>query len=181
MASPPGPFNSFLAPTSAGAAQRAVLLLDDEAATERLAAEIAAVCRAGDVIHLIGDLGAGKTALARGLIRSLAGDPRLEVPSPTFTLVQTYPAPAFDIWHFDLYRTRDPEEVRELGLDDSMDGLALIEWPERLGPHTPRLRLDIALSFGDSGGSDPITGPSARIAHLEDHHDWSRRLRADWS
>ena len=88
------------------------------------------------VTVLTGYLGAGKTTLARGLIRHMTG-PETEAPSPTFTLVQTYETPAFPIWHFDLYRLEHPGEARELGMEEAVDGLALIEWPERLGRDLP--------------------------------------------
>jgi len=120
-------------------------------------------------LELRGDLGAGKTTLARALIRALAG-PGTEAPSPTFTLVQTYATPGLPIWHFDLYRLEDPGEARELGLEEAVDGLALIEWPERLGRDLPRMRLEVRLSFDGSG----------RIARLVDHDDWSTRLDGDW-
>jgi len=145
------------------------IALPDEAATTALGARLGAVARAGDVIALEGDLGAGKTTLARGLIRSQLG-PETEAPSPTFTLVQTYPGPRFPIWHFDLYRLENPGEARELGLEEAVDGLALIEWPERLGGDLPRMRLEVRLSFEGSG----------RIARLVDYDDWSTRLDGDW-
>ena len=112
-----------------------VLTLDlpDDAATAALGARIGEAARPGDVVALMGDLGAGKTTLARGLIRRLAGA-NTEAPSPTFTLVQSYAAPDFAIWHFDLYRLKDALEARELGMEEAVDGLAVIEWPERLGP-----------------------------------------------
>jgi tRNA threonylcarbamoyladenosine biosynthesis protein TsaE len=143
--------------------------LPDEAATAALGARIGAAARAGDVVALMGDLGAGKTSLARGLIQHLAG-PDTEAPSPTFTLVQTYFTPAFPIWHFDLYRLNERGEARELGLEETVDGLALIEWPERLGRDLPLARLEVRLSFSDSG----------RIARLVDLHDWSTRIDGDW-
>lgn len=145
------------------------LKLADDAATAALGARIGAAARAGDVVALYGDLGAGKTTLARSLIRHLVG-PETEAPSPTFTLVQTYSAPAFPIWHFDLYRLEHPGEARELGLEEAVDGLALIEWPERLGGYLPAQRLEIRLSFEGSG----------RIARLVDFDDWSTRIDGDW-
>lgn len=145
------------------------IALADEAATAALGGWLGAVARAGDVIALEGDLGAGKTTLARGLIRSQLG-PETEAPSPTFTLVQTYPGPRFPIWHFDLYRLENPGEARELGLEEAVDGLALIEWPERLGRYLPSARLEVRLSLGGSG----------RIARLVDFDDWSTRLDGDW-
>lgn len=145
------------------------LKLADDAATAALGARVGAAARAGDVVALYGDLGAGKTTLARSLIRHLVG-PETEAPSPTFTLVQTYSAPAFPIWHFDLYRLEHPGEARELGLEEAVDGLALIEWPERLGGYLPAQRLEIRLSFEGSG----------RIARLVDFDDWSTRIDGDW-
>jgi len=148
-----------------------VLALDlaDETATAALGARIGAVARVGDVVALMGDLGAGKTTLARGLIRSLMGQ-ATEAPSPTFTLVQTYAAPGLAVWHFDLYRLNDPREARELGLEEAVDGLALIEWPERLGRDLPLARLEVRLSFAGQG----------RIARLVDLADWSTRIDGDW-
>jgi tRNA threonylcarbamoyladenosine biosynthesis protein TsaE len=148
-----------------------VLTLDlaDDDATAALGARIGAVAHVGDVVALMGDLGAGKTTLARGLIRSLMGE-ATEAPSPTFTLVQTYAAPGLPIWHFDLYRLNDPREARELGLEEAVDGLALIEWPERLGRDLPLARLEVRLSFAGQG----------RIARLVDLADWSARIDGDW-
>jgi tRNA threonylcarbamoyladenosine biosynthesis protein TsaE len=153
-----------------------VLTLDlpDDAATAALGARLAQTVRPGDVIALYGDLGAGKTTLARGLIRALMG-PATEAPSPTFTLVQTYQAPHFPIWHFDLYRLEDPGEARELGIEEAVDGLALIEWPERLGRDLPIARLEVRLSFGA-----PERIGTGRNARLEDLDDWSRRIDGDW-
>src|SRR5690349_37643 len=108
------------------------LFLADERATVRLGQDLAAAIRAGDVLALRGDLGAGKTTLARALIRALASDPLLDVPSPTFTLVQSYDTP-IPLRHFDLYRLGAPEEFDELGFDalDSEAAVTLVEWPER--------------------------------------------------
>lgn len=145
------------------------LNLADDAATAALGARLGAVARAGDVVALFGDLGAGKTTLARALIRHLTG-PETDAPSPTFTLVQTYTAPDFPIWHFDLYRLEHPGEARELGLEEAVDGLALIEWPERLGSYLPAQRLEVRLSFDGAG----------RIARLVDCDDWSTRFDGDW-
>lgn len=143
------------------------LTLPDEAATRALARRLAAAARAGDVIALRGDLGAGKTAFARAFVRARLDDPAEEVPSPTFTLVQTYDDPACDagLWHFDLYRLERPEDALELDLEDAFaDGLSLIEWPERLGGYLPRRRLDLTLTIQPDGRtrSAVLAGP----AHL---------------
>jgi len=143
--------------------------LADEAETAALGARLGRAARAGDVIALVGELGAGKTTLARGLIRELAGA-ETEAPSPTFTLVQAYASPRFAIWHFDLYRLNEPAEARELGLEEAVDGLAVIEWPERLGRDLPHARLEVRLSFAGNG----------RIARLVDHADWSTRIDGEW-
>ncbi len=106
--------------------------------TEKLAQELAVKLSAGDVVLLSGDLGAGKTVFARALIRALSNDPHLDVPSPTFTLAQTYDTPRGTIWHFDLYRIEDEEEIYELGWEDALsEGIVLVEWPERLGSLAP--------------------------------------------
>lgn len=117
-----------------------------EAATAAFSAEVATRLRPGDVVLLEGDLGAGKTAFTRALIRSMAGQPEANVPSPTFTLVQTYDTATATIWHFDLYRLKDPDEIFELGWEDARSGgISIIEWPERLGPYLPKHALTISL------------------------------------
>jgi tRNA threonylcarbamoyl adenosine modification protein YjeE len=122
--------------------------VSDEAGTRRLAGDLAAIVAPGDVIALHGDLGVGKSAFARALIRALAGEPDLEVPSPTFTLVQTYATPRLVVGHFDLYRLSDPDELLEIGFDDALDtALTLIEWPDRAGDRLPEDRLDIEIGM----------------------------------
>ena len=122
----------------------------DEAATASLAADIAALVKPGDLITLSGDLGTGKTTFARALIRNLVGDPDLEVPSPTFTLIQVYDShardtPRFPIVHADLFRIKDPSELAELGWEEASEGaLVIVEWPERAGGGLAGDRLDIA-------------------------------------
>ena len=142
---------------------REVLLRAPEA-SEALGAAVGRALRSGDAVCLWGPLGAGKTTLARGLIRQLAGDQ--DIPSPTFTLVQAYAGADFPIAHFDLYRIERPQELEELGLDDALDqGVALIEWPERLGARLPPDRLDIRLDIQGEG----------RRARLEPHGWWHGR------
>jgi tRNA threonylcarbamoyladenosine biosynthesis protein TsaE len=127
----------------------AVISLPDPADTEAFGAALAERLRPGDVVALFGDLGAGKTTLSRGVLHGLgfAG----EVASPTFPIVQTYDPPdvRLPLWHVDLYRIEDPEELEELALDEARgEGALLIEWPERLGsalwPDSLRLHLSIA-------------------------------------
>lgn len=128
----------------------AVVNLPDLAATEALAARLAPRLKAGDALLLRGDLGAGKTAFARALVRALGigGD----VPSPTFTLVQTYDGPHFPIAHFDLYRLKTPEEIEEIGFDDALaEGLVLVEWPEKAESYMPRHALTLRFALGPSG------------------------------
>jgi tRNA threonylcarbamoyladenosine biosynthesis protein TsaE len=151
------------------AATAFALELPDEAATAGLARRLAARARPGDVIGLQGELGSGKTTFARAFIRALgSGDE--EVPSPTFTLVETYQPPSGPaIWHFDLYRVEAPGDAYELGIEDAFaDGIALIEWPERLGALMPREHLHIALAAGRS--------EAARIATLSPSPAWAARL-----
>lgn len=121
-------------------------VLQDEAATLAFGKTLARVLRPGDFLALHGDLGAGKTTLTRGIIQALLGDTE-EVPSPTYTLVQIYEGPEFPLWHFDLYRLEDPEGIEELGWDETVDGVALVEWPERAGRHLPARRLDVLLEI----------------------------------
>ena len=140
------------------------LALSNEAATAHLMADLALLIGPGDVITLSGDLGAGKTAAARAMIRYLAGDDALEVPSPTFTLVQVYDLPPFPLLHADLYRVSDASELEEIGLSPLPEGtVALIEWPERAPQALPADRIDIALSHR------PALGSTARAAEITGH------------
>ncbi len=130
-----------------------IVELPDESATAELARRLAPWLKVGDLVALHGDLGAGKTAFARALIRALVGSDE-EVPSPTFTLVQTYGAPVGTIFHFDLYRIVSPDELTEIGWDEALaDGLTLVEWPSRAGVLLPASRIDVELGFGASPGS----------------------------
>jgi tRNA threonylcarbamoyladenosine biosynthesis protein TsaE len=124
--------------------------LPDLAATEALAARLAALLRPSDAVLLEGPLGAGKSAFARALLRAATGDPALEVPSPTFTLVQSYDLPVGPAHHFDLYRLSGPSGLAELGWDEAREGIVLVEWPERLGPQAPRDALRIHLTPGEA-------------------------------
>jgi tRNA threonylcarbamoyl adenosine modification protein YjeE len=142
------------------------IALADEQATERFGEDVAAVLRPGDVIGLKGDLGAGKTTLARAIIRALAADPELEVPSPTFTLVQCYQA-RLPVYHFDLYRLGSPEELDEVGFDEAeCNGVVILEWPERSGDRLPEQVVMIELSHRDAGRRAAMTGPAAAIDRL---------------
>jgi len=141
--------------------------LPDEAATGALAARAARVARAGDAILLSGPLGAGKSAFARAFLRAAAGDPDLDVPSPTFTLVQGYDLPRFAAHHFDLWRLTGPADLAELGWDDAREGVVLVEWPDRLGPLRPDDALEVTLAPGAT--------PDARRATLS---GWPDRIGA---
>ena len=144
--------------------------LVDEAATYSLMTDIAAVLEPGDVITLSGDLGAGKTTFARALIRYLAGDETVEVPSPTFTLTQTYVLPRFTVVHADLYRLVGSAELRELGFDDAPEGaVTLVEWPDRAAGFLPAHRLDIALTL------EPQSGPTARSVRVTGYGSFGPR------
>ncbi len=149
--------------------------LSNETATAQLMADLALLIGPGDAITLSGDLGAGKTAAARAMIRYLAGDDTIEVPSPTFTLAQSYDLPAFSLVHADLYRINDASELEEIGLSPLPEGtVALIEWPERAPDALPRDRIDVALShrpaLGSTARAAEITGygkAAAQVARLK--------------
>jgi len=140
------------------------LALPNETATAHLMADLALLIGPGDVIALSGDLGAGKTSAVRALIRYLAGDDAIEVPSPTFTLVHAYDLPSFPLLHADLYRVNDPTELEEIGLSPLPEAtVALIEWPERAPAALPADRIEIALSHR------PALGSTARAAEITGH------------
>ncbi|MDQ1081531.1 tRNA threonylcarbamoyladenosine biosynthesis protein TsaE [Pseudoroseomonas cervicalis] len=143
------------------------LTLPDLAATEALAARAAALARPGDALLLEGPLGAGKSAFCRAFLRAAAGDPGLEVPSPSFTLVQGYELPQGPAAHYDLYRLSGPDELEELGWEEAREGIVLVEWPDRLGWLTPEDALRITLR--------PDAEGEARQASLS---GWEDRLPA---
>ena len=140
--------------------------LPDEAATVLLGDDLAAALRPGDAVALHGDLGAGKTSLARAILRALAGDRALEVPSPTFTLVQHYDGrcPAS---HFDLYRLAAPDELDELGFDEALaGGVALVEWPERAGDRLPPDATHVHMAEQGGGRFARITAQGDALSRL---------------
>jgi tRNA threonylcarbamoyladenosine biosynthesis protein TsaE len=140
--------------------------LEGEAATARLGEAIAAELKSGDMVCLSGPLGAGKSTLARALIRALT-TPDEEVPSPTFTLVQFYEG-RVPVAHFDLYRLTSPDEAYEIGLDEALDeGAAVVEWPQRLEGRLPSDRLDIEIAFDETG--------EGRRVRLTPHGAWEGR------
>ena len=125
------------------------MILEDEEATARIGALLAAHVRAGDVIALSGPLGVGKTALARGFLAALGH--RGEVPSPSFAIVQPYEELDPPVWHVDLYRIENASELGELGLDSAADAVLLVEWPERAGDNAWPDALQLSLDFAESG------------------------------
>lgn len=145
------------------------LPLRDADATAQLGVAIAKLVGPGDVIALWGDLGAGKTSFARALIQAqLVTHGKIEdVPSPTFTLVQTYETPEFEMWHVDLYRITQPAEVIELGLEDAMtDSVVLIEWPGRMGDYLPSDRLDVFFDQPSPQTGETTSDLPGRVAKL---------------
>ncbi|MDC9822918.1 tRNA (adenosine(37)-N6)-threonylcarbamoyltransferase complex ATPase subunit type 1 TsaE [Devosia sp. ZB163] len=138
------------------------LFLADDDATADLGRRIAAVLRPGDLVLLEGDLGAGKTALARTIVRTLVGDERLDVPSPSFALVQPYEAKGHPVLHADLYRLTSPHEVDELGLFDRTDAIVLVEWPERSDEVRQQATAQVMLSVPRGGA-----GRNASVAFVD--------------
>jgi tRNA threonylcarbamoyladenosine biosynthesis protein TsaE len=134
------------------------LTLQDDSDTEALGRRLAARAQPGDVLLLEGPLGAGKSTLARAFIRALAEDPRLTVPSPTFTLVQQYETKRGTVWHYDLWRLEGSQGLEELGWDEAQSGIVLVEWPDRLGDLTPPHALRLTLSHAGTGREIILTG-----------------------
>jgi len=171
----PGSYPIRTANPSAGAQPwRGSFTVATPGETAALAAKLAPALAPGDVLALRGDLGAGKTSFARGLIAALAraaGEAPPEVPSPTFTLVQTYEFPDALLWHFDLYRIDRPDDALELGIEEAFaEGISLIEWPERLGDFLPERRIEVRLGFTES--------PEARRIEIEAPAEDSARIAA---
>lgn len=122
----------------------------DEASTIRLGQILAHFAQKGDAFALFGTLGMGKSVLARAFVQELTQAE--EVPSPTFTLVQNYEAPDFEIYHFDLYRLKSPEEIFEIGVEEALyDGVCLIEWPERMGGYLPATAFRVEIKAQGEG------------------------------
>src|SRR4051812_46604341 len=141
--------------------------LPDLAATGHLAARLAPLLRPGDALLLEGPLGAGKSVFARALLRALAGDPGLEVPSPSFTLVQSYELPGgLEAHHYDLYRLDGPGDLTELGWDEARQGIVIVEWPERLGDQRPEEALAVRMAYGagEEERSATLSGWAGRLA-----------------
>jgi tRNA threonylcarbamoyl adenosine modification protein YjeE len=159
------------------------IALPDEAATRALAAALAALLKPGDLVTLSGDLGAGKTTFARALIRHLASNDAIEVPSPTFTLMQSYELPRFPLVHADLYRLNGPGELGELGVDDvAEDSVVLLEWPDRAEDMLSPDRFDIAFTLvpaqGTSYRNARLTGHGSVVARVERFDTIERFLAA---
>ena len=141
------------------------IVLSDEAATAALGARIAATLARGSVVALKGDLGAGKTTLARAILRALGVDE--VVPSPTFTLMQSYETPQLLVRHYDFYRIEREQEIEELGLEDALEeGSVLVEWPERGESRLPEDRLEVLLEAVDGGRRATLNGPAAWIERI---------------
>lgn len=145
-----------------------VIDLADEAATEALGRRLASLVVAGDVVLLEGVLGAGKTTLVRALLRAACGDPGLEVPSPTYTLVQSYEAPGgagqgLMLHHYDLWRLAGPEGLAELGFEEAQDGVVLVEWPDRLGGLRPAAALEVGLEVVGEARRARLCGWEGRL------------------
>ena len=121
-----------------------------EADTVALAKRVARELKTGDIVAFYGTLGAGKTAFCRGLIQALCSNVQ-EVPSPTFTLLQIYEAPDFPIYHFDMYRLKEPDEAYEIGIEDAFaEGVCLIEWPEKIGTLLPKKHWKITIEMTEN-------------------------------
>ena len=125
--------------------------LPDDDATARFGAGLATTLRPGDIVSLEGDLGAGKTAMARAILRALSGDAALEVPSPTFAILQPYDTPRGPVLHAELYRLADAAEVEELGLLDDPEAIVLVEWAERAPQVAAAATVTVSLAIPPGG------------------------------
>ena len=148
--------------------EKRTIICHSEDETIKLATQLARLAKAGDTFALYGTLGMGKSVFARGFIQSLTNAE--EVPSPTFTLVQSYEAPNFEIYHFDLYRLKSPDEIFELGMEEALyEGVCLIEWPKKMGGYLPKNCFSIQISAHPEGREISITSTSAeKISRLQD-------------
>ena len=149
-------------------AQTGLIILGDENATGRLACILAAQARPGDALLLSGPLGAGKSVFSRAFLRAVCRDEALEVPSPTYTLVQAYQAPDYVVSHFDLWRLGSADELEELGWDDAREGVVLVEWPDKLEEFLPDNALHLTLSVQADG---------TRMVSVQ---GWEERLSPGW-
>lgn len=157
-------------PTSTGGSSYPAMIAN-ELALQRFVVDVAAALQPGDLVTLSGDLGAGKTTFARALIRYLAGDAGISVPSPTFTLMQTYELPQYPIVHADLYRLDGPGELAELGFDDlPKNAIVLLEWPDRAAGFLPPDRMDVAFTLA------PQSGPEHRHARVTGYGAFAQRV-----
>ncbi len=140
-----------------------------EEETQQVAKTLSAYLKIGDVVRLDGTLGAGKTAFARALVRSLVAS-EIEVPSPTFNLLLTYETSSGPVYHYDFYRLEDPEEVWELDIEDALEsGITLMEWTERLEDLAPKAALQIEITI-------PTGADTSRILHIRGDVQWATRL-----
>lgn len=157
-------FNNILLILRNNGNNKAVIILRNENEMTLFGDKLAKIAQRGDILLLSGALGAGKSVFARAFLRSFCANPTMEVPSPTYTLVQAYPSPQCTVYHFDLWRLNGANDLEELGWDEAQEGLILVEWPERLEnlflPHA----LHITLSILANGH---------RVAHLQ---GWEQRL-----
>jgi len=145
------------------------ITLNDQSATEHLARQLARIVESGDCLALTGDMGAGKSTFARAFLRALADDPLLEVPSPSFALLQPYETLRGAAYHYDLWRLDGPDALYELGWEDACEGIMLVEWPDRAGDLLPENALHLAFSAGadDDARIVALAGwPADRLAEI---------------
>lgn len=156
--------------------------LPDETATRALAEDVALCLKRGDAVALAGDLGTGKTTFARALLRAFFDDPELEVPSPTFTLIQTYTGGRFPVAHFDFYRLSLADELDEIGFDDAVaDGAVLVEWPERASSRLPAENIELLFEIDGTGRKVTVSGQGAPIERFVRSRSIREFLnRANW-